>query len=106
MFVNLHNPAILEVPYWLELAQKSRYPPNLDASARKVFKMFMVSKVNFKRPVSVEGEQQLLRSQRNRRTLYIGALLIFLGAWAGVIGRQGAEKFGSVGGWLKAKFNV
>ncbi|KAL1412475.1 Hexadecenal dehydrogenase [Vanrija albida] len=101
-----HHKAILEVPYWLELAQKSRYPPNLDANARKIFKMFMVSKVNFSRPVSVEGEQKLLRSQQNRRTLYIGALLIIIGAWAGIAARQGANAFGSVGGWIKAKLNV
>lgn len=47
--------AVLEVPHWFELAQKSRYSPDFDTNAPKVFKMFIVSKVSCSRPVSVEA---------------------------------------------------
>lgn len=94
-----HRKAVLEMPGWMEIAQKSRYPNNYADSTPKRMKMVMTARLGFKRPVSVEHERRALDRARNRRSLYLGFLLVLIGASAGLGGRRIAEFLGG----LKAK---
>lgn len=75
-----HRRAIIEVPYWMEFAQKNRYAPNANPKNDKMLHWAMSSGVPFKRPVSVEDERRALNRRRNRRTLYLCLLIAGLGA--------------------------
>lgn len=83
-----HRKAVLEMPAWMELAQKSRYPTNYSAATPKRMKMVMTARLGFKRPVSVEHERRALERARTRKHLYLGVLLVLLGAAAGLGGRK------------------
>jgi len=73
----------------MEFAQKSRYAPNLNARAQKMLRAVLSVRVNFDRPESVEKERQLLERRRARRHLYIGLLIVAIGALIGVSSRNG-----------------
>ncbi|GMK56329.1 hypothetical protein CspeluHIS016_0301690 [Cutaneotrichosporon spelunceum] len=80
-----HQKAIIEIPLWLEIAQKARYAPNFN---QKMVRRFLGAKIKFARPTSVEDEQRSLDRARARRHLYIGVLLVAVGAWLGFGGRK------------------
>lgn len=81
-----HRKAVIEIPLWLEIAQKGRYPPNSNEKSKRMMKRVLTSRITWKRPVSVEHERRALTSARNRKRAVIGLLLVLLGAWAGVKG--------------------
>lgn len=89
----LLTTAVIEIPLWLEAVQKARYAPNFN---KKLVRMVMGGKVKFSRPVSIEHEQRSLERSRARRHLYIGALLVAIGAWLGFGGRKITDVFTAV----------
>lgn len=97
-----HRKAVLEMPGWMEIAQKSRYPNNYVEGTHKRMKMVMTAPLGFSRPVSVEHERRALERRRNRRTFYLGVLLVLVGAAAGLGGRRIASFLGG----LKAKLGL
>jgi hypothetical protein len=64
--------------------------------------MVMGGKVKFPRPVSLEHEARSLERSRARRHLYIGVLLVAIGAWLGFGGRKITTLFSAV----RAKIGV
>lgn len=83
-----HRKAVLEMPGWMEIAQKSRYPTNYTDATPKRMKMVMTARLGFSRPISVEHERRAIEAKKNRRTLYLGFLLVLVGAAAGLGGRR------------------
>lgn len=98
----LTRAGLLEVPYWMEFAQKNRYAPNMNPRNERMLKRVMGTGINFSRPVSVESERLALQRSRNRRHLYLGIIIVTLGAWLGF----GARSIGKVLGTLKAKLRL
>ncbi|CAK9783311.1 unnamed protein product [Cutaneotrichosporon oleaginosum] len=94
-----HQKAVIEIPLWLEVAQKARYAPNFN---KKLVRMVMGGKVKFPRPISLEHEERSLERSRARRHLYIGVLLVAIGAWLGFGGRKITNLFTAV----RAKIGV
>ncbi|BEI82732.1 hypothetical protein CcaverHIS002_0306000 [Cutaneotrichosporon cavernicola] len=94
-----HQKAVIEMPLWLEMAQKARYAPNFN---KKMVRRFLGANVKFPRPISVEHEQRSLDRSRARRHLYIGVLLVAIGAWLGFGGRKITSIFAA----LRAKIGV
>lgn len=83
----------------MEAAQKQRYPPNLN---EKLMRMFAQPKMPWKRPVSVEHEERAIERTRARRHLYVGFVLVLLGAWAGL----GWRRLGGVLFAIKARLGL
>jgi delta 1-pyrroline-5-carboxylate dehydrogenase len=91
-----HRRAILEVPYWQEFMQKNRYATNASAKNDKMLNFAMSAGIPFSRPLSVEDERRALQRRRNRRTLYLGLLLVTIGTWLGLGSRGIASAFGTL----------
>lgn len=88
----------------MEIVQKKRYAPNLNASAQKLLKSVMAPRLTFDRPVSVERERQLIQRRKARRTLYLGFIIVALGAWIGVASRNG--RLSSIVTALRSKLGI
>lgn len=67
-----------------------------------MLRLVMSTGINFKRPVSVEGERLALTRRRNRRHLYLGLVLVALGAWMGL----GARRIGTFLNAVKSKIGL
>jgi hypothetical protein len=72
----------------MEFAQKSRYAPNLNARAQRILRAVLSTKVSFDRPVSVERERQILERRSARRHLYLGLIIVAIGALIGISSRK------------------
>lgn len=90
----------------MELAQKGRYPPNANEQTKKMMKRILTSRITWDRPVSVEAERRAITRSRNRKRLYIGVILVLLGAWAGIAGRTAASSLHSLVASIRTRLRI
>lgn len=74
----------------MEAAQKARYPNKFN---KKLMRMVVGKKIAFKRPVSVEHEQRNIERSRARHHLYLGFIVVAIGACMGFVFRKAGGGF-------------